>query len=151
MAAPALPDCWVARQPHTSITRNHIHAADLLREQADLAMLGYAPTRFDLPINSVVHGPRLGPTIAAVRQAEASTNFRRAINRLTIGLQRMVRSIILANCTVSAWCREEGERLGRQLNPQIEMGKLICALDLLVDHYRSDIERGLASGRILPP
>ena len=59
--------------------------------------------------------------------------------------------MILANGTVSAWCTEEGTRENRKLNPQIEMGKLICILDLLVEHYQNEIEEGLNRGWILPP
>jgi hypothetical protein len=139
------------QQPSSSITPEHVHAADRFREEADLARLGFAPqNRYDVPINELAHGPKAGPSPAAIRQAKASISFSRACSRLTVDLQRMAKTIILGNCTVSAGCREESERLGRRVDPQRELGRLLCCLDLLAEYYGTEIERDLASGNVLP-
>jgi len=134
----------------SNITEMHIHAADMLRQAADAAGIGFSAEKDEMPVTSITYGPKPGPGPAALASAKAARTFDRAWKLFPPSQQPMVVGIILRNWAVEYWCQMESDRTGRRMDPKIEMGKLVAVLELLVEHYRTEIENGLANGRIIP-
>jgi hypothetical protein len=128
----------LARDPSSGVTDDHIRAADYLRLQAEIAMLGMAARDNILPIGAIVHLPKLGPAPAAVRSARASSELIRVIRRFSTEAWLMVQVIVLWNRTLTQWCHD------RERSIQTETGRLLAALDLLAEHFGTEIEKARA-------
>jgi hypothetical protein len=135
---------------NSNITEMHIHAADMLRQAADAAGIGFSAEKDDMPVTSIVYGPKPGPGPAALATAKAARTFERAWKLFAPTQHAMIIGIILRNWAIEHWCRVESERIGRKINPMLEMGKLVAILEILAEHYRTEIDEGLTNGRILP-
>jgi hypothetical protein len=128
----------LARDPSSGVTEDHIRAADHLRGLNDIAGIGMSSRDNVLPIGATVHLPRFGPVPAAVRAARAARELMRVMRRFSAEAWRMVTVIVLWNRTLHLWCQESGGSEAR------ELGRLLAALDLLAEHFASEIDRGRA-------
>lgn len=129
----------------TSITTEHILAADRLRQAADAVCFGYSGPRELVTIQALTYGPKSGPGQAALRSVQAWPVYRRAM-KLFCPLQRqMIASILLANQTVNKWTTTRRE-LGLPVSAAVEMGKLIAILDVLTEHFATEVEQDLQHG-----
>jgi hypothetical protein len=128
------------------VTERHILAADLLRSQVDLAVIG----RGALEMIALMRGfgPVAGPSVNAVEQVWASVQARRALARLSPAARVMLTEVVLFNRSIQAWCALNAEA-GRPANRDVEMGKLIGILDTLADHYAAEVDEALARGAMI--
>jgi hypothetical protein len=140
----------IAQGRSSSITDAHIHAAEMLRKAADAAGIGFSAERDGMPVTSIVYGPKLGPGKAAQASEKAARDFKRAVRPFGPDQLQMIQGILLRNWAVERWCHMENDRTGRKIDPRVEMGKLLAILEILAAYYKTDIEEGLANGRILP-
>jgi hypothetical protein len=134
----------------SNITEMHIHAADMLRQAADAAGIGFSAEKDDMPVTSIVYGPKPGPGPAALASDKAARTLERDWKLFAPSQHAMIRGIILRNWAVEHWCKVEAERTDRRIDPRLEMGKLVAILEVLAEHYRTEIDEGLTNGRILP-
>jgi hypothetical protein len=135
---------------HSSVTDMHIHAADQLRLSADAAGIGFSGEKDDLPVTSIIYGPRSGPPKRDEESLKAWRDFRRAIKPFGQYQLRMLEWVILRNYSLPRWTELEEQRFGEKLNPKVQMGMLLGILEVLLEYYRTEIEQGLATGKILP-
>lgn len=134
----------------SQITEQHIHAADKLRQAADVAAIGFSAPRDGMPVNALVYGPKAGPSKAAEAQVAAYRDFKRATRLFTERQMAILSAVILGNWSIQHWCTEQTKRTGRNIAPGIEMGLLIGILESLAAYYRTDIDRDVSMGRVLP-
>ena len=134
----------MARQAGSSITERHILAADQFRLQWDVAALGFSPAKEVVPVNSLTYHPRSGFSAGAVAQVAASAAIARVLRRFTGRQQWMLLVILIFNKSLKQWCDGMDNAA-----PGIEMGRLLSALDLLEEHYRSAIDRDLARNNVM--
>jgi hypothetical protein len=135
---------------HSSVSDMHIHAADQLRYSADAAGIGFSADKDDLPVTSIIYGPKAGPPKRDEQSLKGWRDFRRAIRPFGEYQLRMLEHVILRNWALSRWIELEEERRGAKPNAQLEMGLLLGILEVLLAYYRSEIEQGLANGWIIP-
>jgi hypothetical protein len=133
----------MAAQRNSQITERHIIAADYLRQFADQAVHGLSGRDGLLPIGAIMHGPRGGPSAAAITQAFAGREFSRVMRQFMPWQRAMLTDIVLLNRSLSAWCAKW------QDNPQIEMGRLVCTLDELERYYASEVDRILVAEQMV--
>jgi hypothetical protein len=133
----------------SEVTVEHVMAADHLRENWDIARCGFSNPRDILsPVNGLVPPqPKLGPTVTAVKQVTAANVVNRAMAAFPVARdRRMIHTVILCNATVSNWCRQEGARARRLLESHREIGRLIGVLDVLAEHFASEVAVKLRYG-----
>lgn len=130
------------RQKGTQVTERHVIAADMLRAQVDLAVIGRGAR--ELLGLQRGFGPISGPSINAMLQLRAAIQAQRALARLGPSARVMLTEIVLFNRSIYAWC---AARAG--LDAKIETGKLLGILDILADHYAAEIDEALSRGRVL--
>lgn len=123
----------------SSITVEHIFAADRLRRAVDEAAYGCTGPRDDASVLSVTYGPRSGPSAASHQQAAAWRDAHRALAMFAREERHLITFVVIFNRPVAQWCmaRREG---GFIADPDAEMQKLVGCLDRLVKHYESDVE-----------
>jgi hypothetical protein len=131
--------------PNSGIGAQHIHAADMLREQVDIATLGYSGMRPLIFVTQSVQ-PRWGLTISDVKQMRALRSVRRVVALFDSMQLRMLDAVVLRNVTLRQWIIGCG---GLTTTKQ-EKRRLMTILDRLSEHYDAEIENDLASGRRLP-
>lgn len=133
--------------PNSGITAQHIMAADRLREQVDLATLGYSAAR---PLIFIAHAPasRYGLGPKEVDQMRAVREVRRVVKLFTIPDLDIIQSVLLANWSLRQWVAHPA---CRSKSSATEKRKLLLILDRLVAHFDSDIEDELARGSRLTP
>jgi len=132
--------------PHSGITAEHIAAADMLREQVDLATLGHSTVR---PLIYVAQfsQPRWGLGRGELEQLAALRAVRRVIRLFTPPQLVQLEAIVLRNITLRQWAQSRVP-----VSPSaVEKRKLLVILDRLAEHYDSEIQDDLARGRRLPP
>lgn len=132
----------------SQVTRAHILAADFFRLQVDLAVIGCGGM-LDGSAVGQAYGPRAGPSAAQIQQAMAAAAVKRAFARFAPSHHTMLIEVVLRNRSLHAWCALAAQ--GKPLDPDIEMGRLLTILDILADHYDTDIKADLAVGAILEP
>jgi hypothetical protein len=128
------------------ISDRHIMAADKLRERADIALLGFTGANG----GGVGPGPRSGPSMAAMAQVLAGEDIRRALRPFSRGQRDMLVYVVLLNHSIASWCehdREEDAPAGE--NVKIALGRLVALLDILVEHYRLDVDADIRAGERL--
>jgi hypothetical protein len=131
--------------PNSGIGAQHIHAADMLREQVDIATMGYSGARPLIFVTQSVQ-PRWGLTISDVKQMRALRSVRRVV-ALFDGMQlRMLDAVVLRNITLRQWIIG----CGGLTTTKHEKRRLMTILDRLSEYYDAEIENDLASGRRLP-
>lgn len=124
----------------SSITMEHVLAADELRRAVDIATYGCTGHRDETSVLSVAYGPRSGPSAVAHEQTEAWRKVQRAMAMYKPDERYLLTFIVLFNRPVAQWCiaRREG---GFIADPDAEMQKLVGCLDKLVEHYKSEVEK----------
>jgi hypothetical protein len=130
----------------SGISTAHVLAADLLREQVDLALLGFSAAR---PLIYVAQTPlpRWGLGPAALAQMRAVRSLRRVVGLFSPPQLLMLEVIVLRNITLRQWVlTRDPPSPARE-----EKRRLLIVLDRLAAHYEGEIESDLASGRRLPP
>lgn len=137
----------MAAMKGTQVGMEHIFAADKLRAAADLATHGYSAERDGGWVDRA-YGPRGGPSDGAIEQVYACLGFSRVMKLFTGDQQRMIVAVLLENRSVHAWCSVELAAHSRRLDPKMETGRLLGILDVLVAHYRTEIERDVRSGAV---
>jgi hypothetical protein len=130
------------QRPGSQVTDKHLAAADLLRVQVDMAVIGCSGSREGI---NAAYGPRRGPSDVAVSQVAATISARRALARLSEAGRAMTQAIILHNISLHVWCLLETERRGRGADPDVELGRLLGVLDVLAEHYSTEAGQALAS------
>ena len=128
----------------SQIEPRHILAADLLRAQVDIATIGKGARSMDA-LSRQGFGPVTFPPRTALERVWAMTQARRALARLAPSARVLVAEVVLMNRAVHAWCRQ----VTPPRDAKVEMGRLLAALDVLVDHYAAEIDEALARGKML--
>jgi hypothetical protein len=123
---------------HAPVTLAHIAAADLLRTAVDLAVIGLSPAPLGEAIGGA-YGPKGGPSEAAITQAQAALAVSRALAPFTGRQVAMLSHVVLQNRSVPTWCAEHDP----PLETKFEYGRLVALLDILVEHYRDDVDHYL--------
>ena len=132
--------------PRSGIEPMHILAADMLREQVDLALLGFSATRPLIYVQQFSQ-PRWGLGPDAVKQMRAVRSLRRVALLYQPPQLLMIEAIILRNTTLRQWSMSRVPA-----SPvKIEKQRLMVVLDRLATHYDGEIMDDLAKGRRLPP
>lgn len=131
--------CALRRMLHhdagrSSITEEHILAADLLRLQVDAVLIGFSGRRELMPVQAMMYGPRTGPSMAALRSVKAWKPLQRALALFTEAERRLLTWVVLENRSVTSWCSAQRE-LGRLISVNRAMQTLVEILDRLVEHY----------------
>jgi hypothetical protein len=127
----------------SEIDQRMILAADMLRGQVDIAVIGKGARSMEGVRQG--YGPVSGPPGSALAQVKALTQARRALARLAPATRLLVAEVVLFNRAIQAWCHLTDPAR----NAQVEMGKLLAALEVLVDHYAAEIDEALSRGRML--
>jgi hypothetical protein len=122
----------------SEITERHIIAADILRGQIDIAVIGRGGR--SMIALGTSFGPITGPPGSAVARVFAEVQAKRALHRLTASGRALITAVVLFNRSIKAWAEEQGR------DRKVETGKLIAALDVLADHYDDEIAAALARG-----
>jgi hypothetical protein len=125
-----------------AITEKHVLAADELRKLADAVLIGFGGRRDLVTVQSLVYGPRSGPTVAALRQAHAWRPYRRAMALFCQDQKKLIAHVILLNWTVRRWTEQLRES-GRPADAKVELGRLASILDVLAEHFRSEVDQEL--------
>jgi hypothetical protein len=128
----------------SQIDERQVLAADLLRSQVDIAVIGKGARSMEA-LGRSGFGPVAGPSGSAVQRVWALAQARRALLRLAPPARVLVTEIVLFNRSVQAWCHANDP----PRDPKVEMGRLLAALDVLADHYAAEIDEALAKGRML--
>jgi hypothetical protein len=143
---------WCLRRhgDRSSITVEHIYAADMLRRYADAIAIGVSgrKNRLNLQYLDLMLTPKLGPTHAEVTQARAWRPFIRAMAMYTTDERSMITAVVLLNHSVIRWCEAIYQETGIQPSQHREMGRLVSCLDRLVEHFRSEIDQDIQLGRV---
>ena len=92
-----------------------------------------------------MYGPKTGPSQAALRSARAWPVYRRAMKLFCASQRELIAYIILSNWTVRRWCEHRCEQ-GLPARQAVEMGRLLAILDVLVEHFKTEIERDIGRG-----
>lgn len=132
----------MARKPGAHITREHIIAADLLREAFDGASVGYTTPRDLGEIMTGLPGPRSGPSEAAKKQVDACKMVIAALRPYSRPQIALLDAILIDNRMVQSWCEYlDIVDPGVWHDPKYYTGMLIACLDILVHHFEDQIER----------
>ena len=131
---------------NSGISEAHIIAADMLREAADVATLGYSSERPMLFV-SLTAQPRTGMTKADMARNTATRDLLRALRPFTRPQRYLLTAVILQNETLNAWCRRMNEDSEIRFDPAVEKGKLIAVLDVLAKFYDGEIRDDRMNGR----
>ena len=127
--------------PGTSVTREHISAADAFRLLADGACIGFSAGRDNfLPISSIRYRPMTGPGATALRQERCWRKFATVLRLFDADQTLLLVHVLLLNWTVRRWCQARREA-GLTVSPDKEMCRLLECLDRLVEHFETDIAR----------
>jgi hypothetical protein len=134
--------CMAQHGTASSVTAKHVAAADKLRRLADLAAIGCTGRKdLWLPIQAMQPpGPLTGHSLAAIRQAKAWPAYRRAMVLFSVNERELIAFVILLNWSVTRWVSRLREQ-GRSAMVNVEQGKLLAILDVLAEHFASEIER----------
>jgi hypothetical protein len=125
----------------SSITVEHIAAADMFRALADGACIGFSAARDSgLPISSIRYRPMTGPGALAQQQERCSRRFKKVLALFEPEQLPMLVNILLANMTVRGWTMAQ-RAAGMKVRADVEMRKLVAILDALVEHFQDDLQR----------
>lgn len=120
------------RIPGSMVTAEHIAAADTLRMEADMALIGFTPVRDDGGGGNSGK-PSTGPSVLAVAQAYAMSRVSRVLGAFTPRQVALLQAVVMDNHSVDAWAKAREPKV----QPQLAMGMLIAILDMLVLAYES--------------
>ena len=129
-----LRKCLKRHGAASSITSQHIVAADLLRAWGDGARIGFSASRdAGLPVTSIIYRPMTGPTKTAQHQARCWRRFVRVMAIFTRPQRELLTSAVLMNIAVSRIAEARG------CCPRRTMGELTACLDMLVTFLDSEV------------
>lgn len=122
------------RQKNGYVTQDHINAGDRYARDYELALLsGLNGRDYMKPMGSGTDG---GPSVAKIK---ALTRLRRANRAVGRRLLPILHDVVIDNMTLKAWCdRNRGDKKTPITNQTMAMGRLVAALDRLLDHYAGD-------------
>lgn len=135
----------MASKHGTRITPEHILAADYLRRAVDLAVIGAGGSR-EMIARNCGFGPSGPPSEILLKQSTALREVVRALAHFAPAQRIMLTEIVLLNRSLFAWCARQAA-IGR-VNADVEMGKLIAMLEVLVEHFGAEIDEDIAAGRM---
>jgi hypothetical protein len=141
-----LRKCRLTHGEHSHYTNKHILAADRLRALADAVVIGFSTSREYTPVQAIpAYGPRTGFGQAALRSAKAWPAYRRAMTLFDQSQRDLITHCLLLNWSLQRWVAYHREQ-GRILRPLVERQRLLVILDILVEHFKSEIARDLQHG-----
>jgi hypothetical protein len=143
-----LRKCRANRGERSNYTVEHVLAADRLRQLADGVAIGFSPGREFIPVQVIRYGPLSGFGQAAVRSAHAWPAYRRAMALFDQGQRELLAHCLLLNWSLRRWVEELRTR-EQSTNPIRERQRLVACLDLLVEHFKSEIEHDLGQGAVV--
>jgi hypothetical protein len=142
-----LRKCLKRHGDASSITEQHIVAADLLRGMADGAAIGFSTERdLSLPVTAILCRPSKGPGPTALRQERCWRHFVRTMAIFTAAERVLVMHVVLLNRSVQRWCQEREAQRGLPVSPAKVMGQLVSCLDRLVEHLDSEVHEAINRG-----
>ncbi len=62
--------------------------------------------------------------------------------------RELIAHVILSNWTVRRWCEYRREQ-ALAVTPAVEMGRLLAILDVLTEHFASEVEQDLQHGAVV--
>lgn len=139
----------MAVNANSGISAEHIHAADKLREDVDLTRYGLTGNREPFQFIDHVIAPRSGPSQAEQARVAAARSVWRVLRIFTLDQQRMLAVVVLHNHTVQDWVRMREAETDRRIDRNVEKGRLLGILDLLVQHLGTEVDEELRLGRRL--
>jgi hypothetical protein len=140
--------CFQRHGDRCDITERHIVAADILRRLADGAAIGFSGERdLSVPITSITYRPVTGPAPLALKQAKCWAGFVRAMAIFTRDQRALLTWVVLLNRTVDRWCKEK-RAAGEIVFAAYLMGRLTACLDLLEQHFASEVDQAIKRGRV---
>lgn len=129
----------MAAMKHSQVTERHIIGADQYRLAVDITVFGCSGGR-NIAGGHTGFGPIAGPSAAAAMQARCAREVARLLARIPLAHRAMLTEIIILNRSLHNWCSQQrGRESGK------EMGKLIVILDIIEDHFASDIDTALVA------
>jgi hypothetical protein len=140
-----LRKCLASHGERSHYTVEHVLAADHLRQLADAVAIGFSTGREFTPVQAIRYGTLTGFGRAPVRSARAWPAYRPAMALFDQSQRKLLTHCLLLNWSLRKWVAVRREQ-GIAANPVTERQRLVACLDLLVDHFKSDIERALGHG-----
>lgn len=134
--------------PANQITEKHVHAADMLREAADVTLMGFSGERPMLYV-AMTAQPRAGMSKADMARNKARRDLVRALRPFTIEQRELLAAVILSNESLNSWCRRKTEQTGARYDPLSEKHRLLLILEMLASHFHAEIEDDQRNGRRL--
>jgi hypothetical protein len=125
------------------VSEKHILAADRLRTLADAVAYGFTGKRDMWIYIQSNFRPVSGPNRAALKQVRACYEFHRVMKPFDAEQREALTAVVLLNMSVAAWCRELRSQ-ERPTNERRTRQALVVCLDMLAEHFASEIEEGLA-------
>ena len=132
--------------PVSGISERQIMAADKLREQFDMATMGYSGERTMVFIARCAL-PRWGLGPAAVAQLRAARDIRRVARLFSAAQLALIDAILLRNLSLREWSRSATP----PLHPATEKRSLMVVLYMLAEYYDTELKEDLDNGRRLAP
>jgi len=136
----------MAGHPNSGVGQGHILAADKLREQVDLATLGFSALRPLIYVSQFAL-PRWGLGPAAIAQMRAVRSVRRVVALFSPPQLLLLDAVILRNRTLRAYCLSSDPPASALLTKRV----LLLILDRLAEHYDAEIQDEIARGKRLTP
>jgi hypothetical protein len=138
--------CLRRHKERSTITVEHILAADELRRLADATAIGLSNgSRFKLEFFQHLASPSSGPSCAERKSVRAWRPFQRAMAIFTDGERDLVTHIVLLNTALHAFAKILRER-GTPVAEGALTQPLVACLDKLVEHFRSEVDRAIQRG-----
>jgi hypothetical protein len=132
------------------ISDEHIAAAEKVRIAYEVATIGLTPGGLGIYAGAGIRhgsGPRGGLSAAQQFEVACWTNYRRVVRRIGPAQEEILVWVVLCNHDISSWCERIAQRTGRRVDRKIETGRLLALLDMLVEHYASEIAEDRLMGR----
>ena len=125
-----------------ALTDAHAKAAAILRADWTDTGGGIGPSAVNLDAVRGGDGGRIGPAHAMLRQLAIRVRYEAALTHVG-ALMDVLAAVVLMDVPVSRWARDYEAREQRAMTEGMAMGRLIGALDRLVEFY--DSAREIAS------
>jgi hypothetical protein len=138
--------CLRRHKERSTITVEHILAADQLRLLADAIAIGLSGNdRFNLNFIQRAILPRSGPSNAELRQARAWRPFQRAMALFNGDERDLIAHVVLLNLATSRYIVVR-RMSGKPTAETTIKPMLISCLDRLVEQFKSEVDRELQRG-----
>jgi len=141
--------CLKRHGSQSSITPEHIAAADILRGHVDLAVIGrggvWWPEGLMLGMAGHLYGTPSGPSATAVGNLRSYRAARRALALYRPQERRLMTFVVLLNNAIARWVATQ-VRDGQKTDAHTEQVRLVGCLDRLVAHYASEVDKLISRG-----